>query len=150
MSGELLLATPDGRTRGVENSYEAIKAALDGATLDAIGLRGEHATFFVDDEGIFKLLPLNVPASIFSGTVLYGPVVLAGEPDDEGDTQPPVQRMVQAVTALCRIWRAVCEDAERKGQNVMPVANPGTLPPPVIVELDDAAFKRLLHIEDET
>ena len=143
----LLGIDPYGRTTDVANDYEAIKAAMDGAMLDVVGLPDGRHGVFVDDEGMLTGQPLNVPASIMTGMALYGPVVLHGGADDEGETLPPDDELRKAFAALASYWTAVCVDALRKGQSIIPVADPATVPPAQIIPLTDSQFEQYLKGE---
>lgn len=149
MSSEhpLLAVRPDGTTTWIENNYEAIKAALDGATLDAISLTmlDEEADYFVDDNGMVNGLPLNVCASMLAGVALYGPVVLTGYPDANGDTTPPPQRTAKALENMAAVWRSVVEDATSKNQDVLPRADPDAVPPPTFIPMTDEEFDKWLR-----
>jgi hypothetical protein len=142
--GQLLAVHPDGRHKLIDNTYESIRDAMDGAIIDLVGLPN-GAGFFVDDEGMLNQLAMNVPASMFCGLCLYGPVVLCGEPDEEGETQPPPSNMLNGFTAMASMWRSVVFDAIRKGQEIICPANPETLPPATIVEMTDAMFDEYLR-----
>jgi hypothetical protein len=79
------------------------------------------------------------------GRALYGPVVLcAAQPDSEGNTLPAGKRQVDSLMAIARLWQQVVADGTRLGQDVMAYAVEETIPPPTIVQLDDAAFERFL------
>jgi Domain of unknown function (DUF3846) len=147
MSGELLVIAPDGRCRTVPNSYEGIKDGLDGATLDAVTLPDNEHCLFVDDDGMVTGLALNVPASLLSSMALYGPVVLTGAPDDEGETQPPSGRMMTAAANMALCWRRVNLDATAKGQDLTVMANAATVPAPEIVALSNEEFDAWLRGE---
>ena len=71
---------------------------------------------------------LNVPASILTGMALFGPVVLTGGTDDEGDTMCPSVEVAGALEAAASQWHSVTADAVDKGQNLTVIANPNTLP----------------------
>jgi len=139
---QLLAVTPDGKYRLVPNTYEGIKEGA-GSPFDFV--HSDFVGMYIDDEGMLKELPLNVPASVFMARALYGPVVLcAAQPDDEGDTLPASKRQVDSLMAIARLWQEVVADAARLGQDVMVHAVEATIPPPTIVQLDDAAFERYL------
>jgi len=86
-----LAVRPDGRWQHVAAHYQGIKDGLDGATFDHVTV-AEDVGIFCDDEGMMSGMVLNVPAALFTGIVLYGPVVLVGGVDGNGDTQPPPER----------------------------------------------------------
>jgi hypothetical protein len=129
----------DGEHRMIANSYRSIKLSMNGATISSVGLPNEHS-LFVDDEGMLVSLTINVPASIFAGIVLYGPVVLCGPPDTEGETMPPDEHFVKGLSALATMWGNVVKDARQKGQEILTTANPDTIPPPQVVSLTEEQF----------
>lgn len=136
----------DGTHRMIANSYRSIKLSMNGATITGVHLANDHS-FFVDDEGMLVALTINVPASIFAGMVLYGPVVLCGPVDDEGETMPPHPAMVTGLSALANMWSAVIKDAHMKGQEILTTANPDTIPPPQVVALTNEQFDAWLRGE---
>ena len=144
---KLLAVEPSGRCYTVPNSYEGIKDGLGGATLDALPLPDNEHCLFVDDNGMVNGLALNVPASMLAQQALYGPVVLAGAPDSEGETQPPSDRMAKAVANMAMTWRRVNIDATAKGQDLTVTANPATVPPPELISLSDEEFAKWLRGE---
>jgi hypothetical protein len=144
VSGELLGVDVFGGCRDVDMTFGAIKAALDGATLDAVPLPDREHVLYVDDNGMVNGLAFNFPASMLCGRALFGPVVLAGKPDREGDDTPPTKRLRSAFTNMAHAWEAVMVDAARNGQIILPSANPETIPPPEIVALSDEEFMRWL------
>jgi hypothetical protein len=142
----LIAVYPDGRYAEVANTYESIKEALNGATLDLVGLP-DGSGLFVDDNGMIEGLTLNVPASIFASMCLFGPVVLCGPPDEEGETQPPDERVVVGFLSLTTMWRSVCQDALRKNQRILVAADPDTIPPAQIIPLTEDQFEAYLKGE---
>lgn len=147
--GELLVVYQDGRVASIPNQYEAMKEATDDMTLDAVGLPDEDI-FFVDDNGIINAETLNVPASLMAGMVLFGPAILAGGADDDGDTMLPSPGAKKALRAISAMWFAVCQDAARKGQRILPTAQPDTLPPAQILSfVSDEAFMRYVAGESQ-
>lgn len=141
--GQLLAVYPDGRYTMIDNSYEAIKTAI-GGIIDLVGLPND-AGLFVHDEGMLERLSLNVPASMFCGRALYGPVVLCGPPDDEGETMPPPGNMLNGFVAMASMWHGVVIDATAKGQTITCPADPDTLPPSQIVEMTNEQFDAYLR-----
>jgi hypothetical protein len=142
--GPLYVVDVMGNVDAVPNTYEGIKAALDGATLDFRSF-GEVG-FYCDDEGMLTQLALNVPASFMFGMVLYGPIVLcSGEADADGDTLPPPDRAVRGLIELAEQWQRVVEDAGRKGQDITVRADAATIPPPTIVGFGPEEFDRFLE-----
>jgi hypothetical protein len=144
----LIAVYPDGRYAECGNSYEQIKAAMNGATIDLVGLPDGHG-FFVDDNGMIEELTMNVPASIFASIALFGPVVLCGPPDAEGETLPPDERVANGFLALTMMWRKVCMDALRKGQRILVAADSSTIPPAQVISLTDEEFDAYLRGEWE-
>jgi hypothetical protein len=144
MSGELLVCFPDGELMGVANDYESIKLAMQGATIDLVMLPDDGHGFFVDDNGMLEAATFNVPASIFAQMALYGPVVLCGPADPEGNTKPPHKRVANGFMALATMWRSVVIDATRKGQNPLVAADPDTVPPARVIGLSEEQFEAYL------
>lgn len=142
---ELLAVRPDGTWEMVECSYEGIKHGLNQATIDFLGAGTAGA--YIDDEGMLTGQPLNVPVSLFFGGALYGPVVLsAGQPDDEGNTQPAHPRAVTVLRDLAEQWQRVLADAARKGQRIEVFPDADTIPPPTIVAIEsDEDIRRWLE-----
>jgi hypothetical protein len=144
---ELLAVTTQGSLAWVDNEYTAIKAALDGATMDFIqaGNPEDPAGFFIDDNGMIDAKALNMPATLFSGRPIYGPVVLcAGEPDDEGETLPPTRHHVEVMESTCHLWRTVLRGADAVGQDLTLYANPDRIPPPTVIGFTPEEFDRFL------
>ena len=141
----LLAVAADGTSRRVANSYDGIKDGLDDATFDFVAAN-PHVGLYVDDEGMLNGSSLNVPASIFVGRALFGPVVLcAPQTDDEGNTLPAEPRVVAAFETLCAMWRGVIETAAQNGQVVLVgAADPSTIPPPTVISLTDEQMERWL------
>lgn len=141
---ELLACQPNGSITLVPNTYEGIKRGLNDATLSFLSA-GETG-MYIDDDGMVNGLPLNVPASLMFGIVLYGPIVLcAGQPDSEGETLPASAEAVAVLSGIADQWTHVVEDAARKGQNIEVLADPENIPPPTIIELTDEVFARFLE-----
>jgi len=144
MTDHLLAVYPNGTILPVHNSYESIKAAMEEATIDVVGLPDDHG-LFVDDNGMLNAEELNVPASIFAQMSLYGPVVLCGPTDPEGETTTPQQYVHDGLMALAMMWRRVVLDAERKGQQIIVRANPDTVPPATVMALTEEQFEDFLN-----
>jgi hypothetical protein len=145
MSGELLAVYEDGRTVRVDNTYEAIKEALHQGTIDLCAMPTPDAYLFLDDEGMIKELPMNVPASIMSGQCLFGPVVLVGPADSEGETLPPPERILTAFENLAGVWRAVAQDALAKGQAIAVRADSNSIPAPQMISMTEEEFAHFLE-----
>lgn len=145
-AGEVVAVATNGRVRRVPNTYEGIKDGVDQATIDYVGIT-ERCGLYVDDNGMIEGQPLNVPASMFAGAALYGPVVLAGGADDEGETLPPHPDAIELMESLAAMWRQVTHDAARKGQTTTFPANAATVPGPVFVSLDTEEFDAYLRGE---
>jgi hypothetical protein len=140
----LIVVRPDGTADEIENSYESIKAALDGGTLDFVP-SDPRMGVFVDDDGISKRLAMNVPMSCLTGRLLYGPIVVCNaETDDEGETQAPDDRVRRAALGLALLWRRVWVEAEHNGQDIKVHANPDTQRPAEIIELTEDEFMQYL------
>lgn len=145
--GELLAVAIDGTARWVPNTYEGVKDGLDGATLDAVRV-SEKASFYINDNGIIERQALNIPASMFAGRAIYGPVVLMhGDPDAWGNEQPPRRDDANLMQAFCRSWQRVCADIKRLNQPEPIIRSDDTLlPPPQIIDISgDEEFARWLE-----
>jgi hypothetical protein len=137
---------PDGNTRQVPLGYEGIKNAIGDHTPFDLVRVSKTAAFFIDDEGMLNGALLNVPASIFAGRPIWGPVVLtAGEPNDDGDSMPPDETDVNLLGLFAQMWKQVLEAAIALGQNIFHVADPFTIPPPTITSLDSDQFDEFLR-----
>jgi len=138
---ELLACSVTGRLDVVPNTFEGIKHGLDGATLDFV-IVSPTAGFFIDDNGMLNGQPLNIPASMYAGRALWGPIVLANaNVDKEGETLPPEKLDVQALTALAGLWASAVATGLDMGQDLRAIApaNAATIPPPTIVAWDPPA-----------
>ena len=143
-TNNLLVVRPDGSTSYTPCSYAGIKRGLNGAVFDFLRLDADLGVY-IDDEGMLTQAVLNVPASMLMCRPIWGPVVVCqGDPDDEGDTQPPSMDVAKTAFALARTWRYIRTEAIRLGQDIDHVAVEETLPPPQIVSLDDEQFERFL------
>jgi len=143
MSGELTVIRPDCWHEPVPNTYEGIKAAMGGATIDLI--RGAEFSLFIDDEAMLNGSVLNVVASLMTGIALFGPVVVCAlDPDAEGDSLPASPEVVEAFTSMADQWGRVLNDARRTGQDLTVVANAATVPGPTFIALSGAAFEEYL------
>lgn len=132
----LLAVTPDGITQLIDNKYESISDAI-GGPIDFIRAMADVG-FYIDDEGMLNGSSLNVPASIFAGRPIWGPVVLTGWVDEEGETLPPPEEAMRMLDFLAQQWAAVTSNAVLLNQDVNTnVANTETIPPPRIMSLDD-------------
>lgn len=120
----------------VPNTYEGIKEALHDKYLEFVRV-SETASFFIDEEGMLNGSLFNVPASIFAGRPLWGPVVLvAARPDAQGDSLPAKQVDVELLQAFAMSWQRILTVANELGQQiVITSANPDTVPPPRIVPM---------------
>lgn len=148
-SPNYIAVDPDGNFRPVPPTYDGIKDGVHDATFDVVRLPdGEHV-LFIDDNGMLDGSALNIPASLLAGIALYGPVVLTGDADDEGETQLPTLKAANAFMTLARLWQLVRADAERKNQLVDVFANADDLPPPTVVGLTEDQFDRWLSGADE-
>lgn len=145
MSGELLRVGEDGQTSPVPNTYEGIKEALNGGTLDFVP--GPFDTgFYIDDNGLVNELPLNVAASMMAFRPLFGPAVMAArDPDDEGETLPPPEDAVKAQVGIAMAWRSVLLGAIAINQDLTFRPNADVVPPPTVVGLTDEAFDQWMR-----
>lgn len=133
---ELLCILPDGKHRYVPNTYEGIKGAI-GGTLDMINGHTPVGAY-VDDEGIYKRLYLNVPVSMILARPVFGPAVLCKpHPDAQGNTLPIAEEAAAAFETIARSWRNVILEANGSGQQIMVEPTPETLPPPQVIDLSD-------------
>ena len=147
MSDELMAVDVDGTYRWIENSYPAIKEAFGGATMDVVTIADDVA-LFVDDNGLANALQLNWAASIFAHQVLFGPVVLCGGADEEGNTRPASPEMARVLEIFALSAVALYRSAERVGQSITIHADPATVPPPQIIAISGPEeLMRLLGME---
>jgi len=145
VNGELLVVAPDGRHWMIENSYDGIKAALAGATLDLVVLPDRTHNLWVDDNGMVEALEFNACASLMAGYALYGRVVMSGPPDGNGDCTAPEPRIVSAFKHMAMTWERIVADARGKGQEIMTSANPATVPPPTFTAMSAEDFDKWLR-----
>ena len=94
-----VIVQPDGTVQNteIENDLSGFQAAVGGYIQ---GVFGNVATMYVDEEGLLKRLPFNPRATIFAirilgfdGIQLFGPVLILGTGDGEGndtDVRPAV------------------------------------------------------------
>lgn len=128
----------DGEVTIIPNTYEGIKAALDGATMDFSQI-SDTLGVYLDDEGVLNRLPLNVPVSLNAGAPVYGPVVLcAAKPDSEGNTLPPTAHDVEWFRRVGERWNRVVVGIMVRGSGD-PYArgNPDDLAPPIVLLMDE-------------
>ena len=144
--GVLLLVNEDGSTADVPNTYEGIKNALRGATMDGVRIDMETSAY-INDNGIIEKELLNVPMSMWAGRPLYGPaVIMAARPDDEGNELPPTESSHRFALNLCRQWSRVLANMADLGQPPFDVRGDDThMPPPTITMLSDADFAAWLE-----
>jgi hypothetical protein len=138
-NGELLVIRPDGTTDLIPNTSEAITAGLDGEWLDYLPVRPDLG-LYIQEEGLLLGSRLNTPVSLLSSRAVFGPVVLTGGTDEEGNDLPPGPDYVLLARSFGEAWVSVLADAERGGQDLTIVANPDTVPPPQIIDMNDPAF----------
>lgn len=132
-----LAVEPDGATRPVPPTYNGIKEGLHDAGFDVVGLPDRRHEFFVDDEGMLNGARLNVAASLLAGRALYGPVVLTGVPDEEGETTRPTTFMVESLKGLADQWQLVERSAAWMGQDIGSHADADFLPSPAVISLTE-------------
>lgn len=131
---QLLVIRVDGTTEPVTNGYEGIRDAIDNL-IDFVQVTIDVG-FYIDDEGMLRNQPLNIPVSMLSGRALYGPAVLCrGNPDDEGNTMPPSKTVVQYAQKMGLWWNNVVRAAINVGQDPYAYPNAETIPPPQIIGL---------------
>lgn len=138
LSARYLAVEPDGGHRLVEPSYAGIKDGLHHADFDVVTVHGHDGgvDLYIDDEGMLNGALLNVTASMFAGIALYGPIVLTGPVDDEGETMLPPSAVVAALIGFADRWAAVNFDAvARKGQSLDVRADANRIPPPIVIGL---------------
>jgi hypothetical protein len=94
-----VIVDTDGTVRhtDIESSLGAFQAVVGGYIE---GVINSVATMYVNEEGILRRLPFNYVASMFAnnllgrqGMQLFGPALILGPPDDEGndtDVRPAV------------------------------------------------------------
>lgn len=92
-----IVIQPDGHFESIsfDNSNVAELQGLVGGYIEAVASSDKALTFWVNEEGKLKGLPLNVIATLYlesvlrgfaAHDVLVGPVVLTGGADANGDT----------------------------------------------------------------
>ena len=128
----------NGEVKYIANTYESIKAGLDGATMD-FSVLSDTLGVYLDDEGVLHRLPLNVTASMYAGTPIYGPVVLAAsQPNHEGDTLPPTPKDVEWFKQVGDRWNRVVVGIMVRGSgDPHTYGSPDDLMGPMIFMLDD-------------
>ena len=74
----------------IENQYETFRDGIDNWIEFAVLNEQEDVGCFVDEEGLLKDLPLNIPIALAFGVVLAGPVILCSvTTDEDGNTRIP-------------------------------------------------------------
>jgi hypothetical protein len=133
--GELFRVDVDGDYRYVPNGYDGIKAAIGLDTPFDFIVISPDCGYYIDDEGMLNGSPLNVPASLFAGRPIWGPVVLcATQPDDEGDTLPAPDKKVEWLRGLAARWHQVTVGAFAVGQDInQNKADETTIPPARVI-----------------
>lgn len=134
--GQLLAMPVDKEPFWIENSYDSIKGAMLGATIDF--KQGPGMGFFIDDNGMVDERALNVPVSIMMQQPIYGHAVLTHQdPDDEGETLPPEPRIANACRELAVIWNRIRVRARGLGQSLDVFADSNFMPMPTFIELPE-------------
>ena len=129
-----LLVRVDGTTEPIEVGYESIRTAIDN-WIDFITVT-KDVGFFIDDEGMLRNQPLNIPVSLMAGRAIYGPAVMTrGLPDDDGDSVPPPKTAVSYIQAVAHLWSHVVAGAADVGQDPYSYPDAATIPPPEFIEL---------------
>jgi hypothetical protein len=133
---DLFRVAPDGDYRYIPNSYDGIKDAIGRDTPFDFIIISHDCGYYIDDEGMLNGSPLNVPASLFAGRPIWGPVVLcAAQPDDEGDTLAPPADAVQRLAVVAGRWLSVTAGGVAVGQDInRNVADETTIPPARIID----------------
>lgn len=138
MTDSLFKVHPDGTVSAVANTYEGIKAALDGETLDFCRLSPTLGVY-LDDNGINHRLPLNIPVSIYAGVPIYGPCVLAAaDADSEGNTLPPIDHDVEWMRRVGDRWNQVVVQIMVRGSgDPYTYGSPDNLMGPIVLMGDE-------------
>lgn len=147
MNTKLIRITPEGEFSLIDNGYESLRDGV-GSSFDFVYA---HSTVgaYIEDEGLLTGARFNLVASLVLQRALFGNVVITkGDTDDEGNTLPPADVLVEYVRVQAGTWRQIVEDAASIGQNVITKANEATVPAPTITGFDDAdAFFQAMGIE---
>lgn len=132
--GPVLRITPDGRVAVLANEYSAISEGV-GAAFDYVYV-APTIGLYVGDESLLDGSRFNLVASMVAGRALYGNAVLThGDADQDGNTQPVTEDVAHYVRNIAKLWRMVV--ANNNGQDVMPQANAGLVPLPVMTSFDN-------------
>ena len=143
---KLHAVSTDARVYEIDNNYEAIREAI-GDTISMV-VPNDTLGLFVNDNGMLIAQPLNVIVSLMTGMALYGNVVMiAPDPDVNGDSLPANDVAVHVAVATGRMWRAVLRDAFSKGQECRILPNADTIPPAQIIPLTDEEFDKWMRGE---
>lgn len=88
--------------------YRLIQGLI-GGLFDVVEVPDHDASFFVDDEGLIKCLPVNNRATFLvwelwfqahvNTVILVGNVLVLGKPDEEGNTTSAPQELIDEVLA---------------------------------------------------
>lgn len=135
MSG-LLVIHETGRLSECSAEYEGIRAAI-GNWIEHVPVN-DVASFYADEEGMLNGRPLNHVASFVCGRPIYGTVVvIAAEPDEEGNSLPVEEEFVTFCTHVSHRWVSVRLHADRLNQVIDVYPDADNLPPPTIVALPE-------------
>lgn len=137
MNTPAVIIRTDGTVLPCGLDYDEIKAGV-GNIVD-FQVINDVAGYFIDDEGMLNGSPLNMVASFIAGRAFYGNVVVVGpDTDDEGNTMPIAeQEFILFIIYTAERWAAVVASAARMGQDLRVVANPDTIPPPVVMSIPE-------------
>lgn len=125
-----------GHTSECDLVYESIRAAI-GNWIEHVPVN-DVASFFADEEGMLNGRRLNHVASFVCGRPIYGTVVvIAADPDEEGNSLPVEEDFVRFCQHVSDRWVSVRNYADRLNQNIDVIADADVLPPPTIVQLPE-------------
>jgi Domain of unknown function (DUF3846) len=137
-TGTLIAVEPDGTWREVPNTYEGIRDGLHDVAFDYVqaGHPPQAIGCYLDDEGMLNGAPLNLTVSLIVGRPLYGPVVVTGGVDAEGNDFPPSARLGTFLAQLGDMVAQLRVGARHVGQSLDWPANPDTIPPTPVFTFD--------------
>lgn len=131
----LLAIWPNGQHMYIVNEYESIQRVFENGPFDFTFL-GPSLGMYIDDEGLLNGSLLNVPASFFACSPIYGPVVAChGLTDDEGGTLPCHPAMYSAMAKFTGQWRLVIDAG---GEQILSPFT-GDVPVPQVIGIEDVA-----------
>jgi hypothetical protein len=138
-TGMLIAVEPDGTWQEVPNTYEGIRDGLHDVGFDYLqaGRPPQAIGCYVDDEGMLNGALLNLTVSLMVGRPLYGPIVVTGGTDEEGDDLPPSGQIRSVIERLAALVVNLRVGAHQVGQSLDWPANPDTIPPASILTFDN-------------